>query len=54
MQCRRKKHTVRNAILALILVLIIGGSAYGMIRFRNVKNAANSSFKATSLTKNKM
>jgi len=50
-QCRRKKHTVRNAILALILVLMVGGLAYGMVCFRNVKNAVNSSFKVTNLTK---
>ncbi|NLR09041.1 MULTISPECIES: LCP family protein [Lactobacillaceae] len=51
MQRRRKRHTLRNTIILIILLLLVGGAAYGMSRYRNVKNSVNSSFKASGLTK---
>lgn len=51
MQHRKKTHPVRNTILVLILLLIAGGAAYGMIRYRSIKNAVNSSFNASGVTK---
>lgn len=51
MQHRKKTHTLRNTILILILLLIVGGTAYGMYRYRNVKDTVNSSFKSSGVTK---
>lgn len=51
MRRRRKKHTLRNSILAIVLLLVRGGSAYGMSRYRSIKQSVNSSFKATGMVK---
>ncbi|WP_143461888.1 LCP family protein [Levilactobacillus enshiensis] len=51
MQRRKKKHTFRNVILSIIALLLIGGAAYGMVRYRSIKSSVNSSFKAAGLTK---
>lgn len=48
---RKKKHTLRNVFLVLILLIVLGGSAYGMTKYRNVKNAVNSSFTPSGVTK---
>lgn len=46
-----KKHVVRNTILIVVLVLLVGGAAFGMSRYRAIKDSVNSSFKASGLTK---
>ncbi|ARW51233.1 Transcriptional regulator LytR [Levilactobacillus brevis] len=46
-----KKHSIRNAILVLILLLIVSSAVYGMTRYRSIKNAVNSSFNASGVTK---
>lgn len=51
MQHAKKKHTLRNIILIVLLVLIVGGAAYGMERYRSVKSTVNSSFKASGVSK---
>lgn len=51
MQHAKKKHTLRNVILIVLLVLIVGGVAYGMERYRNIKSTVNSSFKASGVNK---
>ncbi|MBX6947938.1 LCP family protein [Levilactobacillus brevis] len=51
MQHKKGTHPVRNTILVMLLLLIIGGLAYGMSRYRSLKNSVNSSFKASGLTK---
>jgi len=51
MQHRRKSHTFRNTLLIVILLLVVGGAAYGMSRYRSIKDSVNSSFKASGLTK---
>ncbi|MCT4487499.1 LCP family protein [Levilactobacillus parabrevis] len=51
MQHAKKKHTLRNMVLIVLLVVIVGGIAYGMERYRSVKSTVNSSFKASGVTK---
>ncbi|CAJ1226841.1 LytR family transcriptional regulator [Levilactobacillus zymae] len=51
MQHRKKTHTVRNVFLTIILLLVVGGAAYGMQRYRSVKESINSSFKASGIQK---
>jgi len=51
MQHGKKKHTLRNIILTIILLVVVGGGAYGMHRYRSVKDSINSSFKASGVTK---
>ncbi|NLR32869.1 LCP family protein [Levilactobacillus tujiorum] len=51
MQHAKRKHTLRNIILIVLLALIVGGVAYGMERYRSVKSTVNSSFKASGVTK---
>jgi len=51
MQHGKKRHTFRSVILIVLLVLIVGGVAYGMERYRSVKSTVNSSFKASGVTK---
>lgn len=51
MQHAKKEHTLRNVILIVLLVLIVGGAAYGMERYRNIKSTVNSSFKASGVDK---
>lgn len=48
---KKKRHTLRNVFLIFILVLVLGGAAYGMTRYRSVKNSVNSSFKPSGVTK---
>jgi len=48
---KKKRHTLRNTFLALILLIVLGGAAYGMTRYRSAKNAVNSSFKPSGVTK---
>lgn len=48
---QKKKHTLRNSVLLGTLVLLLGGSAYGMTRYRSIKNAVNSSFVPTAAAK---
>ncbi|QFR68407.1 LCP family protein [Companilactobacillus paralimentarius] len=48
---RKKTHTLRNVFLMFILFIVLGGAAYGMTRYRSVKNSVNSSFKPSGLTK---
>ncbi|AYM02797.1 LCP family glycopolymer transferase [Levilactobacillus yiduensis] len=51
MQNRNKKHTVRNSVMVAALFVLLGGSAYGMTRYRSIKNAINSSFVASAATR---
>lgn len=53
MHNRKKKHTLRNVFLGFILLIVLGGAAYGMTRYRSVKNAVNSSFKPSGVTKDR-
>jgi LCP family protein required for cell wall assembly len=48
---KKKKHTLRNVFLAVILLIVLGGAAYGMTRYRSVKDSVNSSFKPSGVTK---
>ncbi len=48
---RKKKHTLRNTFLAVILLVVLGGAAYGMTRYRSAKTAVNSSFKPSGVDK---
>jgi len=48
---RKKKNVLRNVFLSFVLLVILGGAAYGMTRYRNVKNSVNSSFKPSGVTK---
>lgn len=51
MQHRQKKHTFRNVILTVFLILIVGGGAYVMHLYRNAQSVVNSSFKSSGITK---
>lgn len=51
MQLRRRRHTLRNTLVIAILLILVGGAAYGMSRYRNVQSSVNSSFKTSGLTK---
>lgn len=51
MHNKRKKHTLRNVFLSFILLIIVGGAAYGVTKYRNVKNSVNSSFKPSGVIK---
>lgn len=51
MQRRKRKHTVRNIILAVILVLIVGGGAYAAHRYQSLKDSVDSTFKASGVSK---
>ena len=53
MQHRKKSHKVRNSILLVILVLIVGVSAYAAHRYRSVKDSINSSFRASGIQKSR-
>jgi len=48
---RKKKHTLRNTFVIFILLVVFGGMAYGMTRYRGVKNDINSSFTPSGLKK---
>ncbi|WP_025086334.1 LCP family protein, partial [Companilactobacillus paralimentarius] len=51
MQHRRKKHALRNVFLSVILLIVLGGAAYGMTKYRSVKNSVNNSFTPSGVTK---
>lgn len=51
MQHRKRTHKLRNTVLIIILLLIVGGAAYGMQRYRSVKDSVNNSFKASGVQK---
>ncbi|HJE45717.1 MAG TPA: LCP family protein [Levilactobacillus namurensis] len=51
MEHGKKKHTIRNVILSIVLILVVGGGAYAAHRYRSVKDSINSSFKASGVTK---
>lgn len=48
---KKKKHILRNVFLTFILLVVLGGAAYGVTRYRNVKNSVNSSFKPAGVEK---
>jgi len=48
---KKKRHTLRNVFLVFILLIVLGGAAYGMSRYRGVKDSVNSSFKPSGVTK---
>lgn len=48
---KKKTHTLRNVFLIFILLIVLGSAAYGMTRYRSVKNSVNSSFKPSGVTK---
>lgn len=50
---KKKKHTLRNVFLGFILLVVLGGAAYGMTKYRSVKNSVNSSFKPSGVTKDR-
>lgn len=50
---KKKKHTLRNVFLSVILLIVLGGTAYGMTRYRSVKNSVDSAFKPSGVTKNR-
>lgn len=45
----KRSHSLRNAFLIFILLLVFGGAAYGMSMYRGVKNSVNSSFKSSGV-----
>ncbi|WP_125573688.1 LCP family protein [Levilactobacillus huananensis] len=47
----KKHHPIRNIILTLILALLVGGTAYGMHRYQNLKNTVKSAYKPSGVTK---
>lgn len=51
MHNKKKKHTLRNTFLILFGLIILGGSAYGLTSYRQVKESINSSFKPSGVTK---
>ena len=51
MQHRRRTHTFRNTLIVTFVLLLVVGAAYGMSKYRSIKNSVNSSFKASGLTK---
>ncbi|PTM21699.1 LytR family transcriptional regulator [Lactobacillus sp. PFC-70] len=51
MRQQKKKHTVRNTILIVILVLIVGIGAYGMVKYHGIKSAVDNSYKSAGVTK---
>ncbi|MFC6260658.1 LCP family protein [Levilactobacillus fujinensis] len=51
MQHGKKTHKVRNTILIVILLLLIGTGAYGMTRYQSIKSSVNNSFKSAGMTK---
>lgn len=48
---KKKNHVLRNVFLSFVLLIILGGAAYGMTKYRSVKNSVNSSFKPSGVTK---
>lgn len=51
MQRRKKRHMFLNTLLVIVILILIGVAAFGMSRYRSIKNSVNSSFKASGLTK---
>lgn len=47
----KKHHPIRNIILTVILALLVGGTAYGMHRYRSLKETVKSSYKPSGVTK---
>lgn len=39
---RNKRHTIRDLCMWFVLIFILGGAAFGMTRYRDVKSAVNS------------
>ncbi|WP_125708813.1 LCP family protein [Companilactobacillus zhongbaensis] len=48
---KRKKHTARNVCLIIVLLLVVVGAAFGITRYRSIKNSADSSFAPSGVTK---
>ncbi|GEO70637.1 LCP family protein [Levilactobacillus acidifarinae] len=51
MERRKRKHTARNVILVIILVLIVGGGVYAMHRYQSLKNSIDNTFQASGVSK---
>ena len=48
---RKHTHTLRNVFFAFILLILLGGAAYGITKYRGVKDSINSSFKPSGVSK---
>ncbi|MEE6726052.1 LCP family protein [Pediococcus acidilactici] len=48
---RRASHTVRNTILIVIAVILLGGIFYGVRKYQNVKNAVDSTYSNAGIKK---
>ncbi|CAJ1182673.1 LCP family protein [Companilactobacillus nantensis] len=51
MQNKNKRHVFRNTLIICILLLIGGGTAYGIMRYRGVKRAIDNSYHESGVKK---
>jgi len=47
----QKRHTVRNVILVILLVLIVSGGAYAARKFYNLKHAVDNTYQSAGINK---
>ncbi|KJW11883.1 LCP family protein [Levilactobacillus spicheri] len=48
---RKRRHPVRNILLLILFVGLLGGVAYGVHRYQSLQNTVKQSFKASGVTK---
>lgn len=49
----QKKHTVRNIILTVILVLLVAGGAYAARKYYNIKHAVDNTYESAGIKKDR-
>lgn len=47
----KKSHTVRNTILIILAVVLLGGIVYGVRKYQNIKNAVDSTYSSAGIKK---
>ncbi|AKP65335.1 transcriptional regulator [Levilactobacillus koreensis JCM 16448] len=48
---KKTQHKVRNTILIVILLLLVGTGAFGMVRYQSIKSSVAKTFKSAGITK---
>lgn len=50
---KQRKHTVRNVILTVILVLLVSVGAYAARKYYNIKHAVDNTYQSAGIKKNR-